>query len=164
MVKLIFFFLCGDFSARCSDLDDYIIGINSVSGREVLDFHVNKYGSLMPDFLIDSNCCILNRRNHIGNNFTFVGPQGCSVVVYCLVPYEYLGWFKNSNVKFVADLITDLSFSENVGHSTAKPDHSILSWDFQLRTYKVMPETSNCGGRNFTVFDISCVPQNFLGE
>ena len=86
-----------------------VSGIDTISGREILDFRLNKHGSIMTDFLIDSNCCMLCCRNHIGNNFTFLGPQGCSVVDYCLVPYEYLGWFKNSNVILVGPLMTELS-------------------------------------------------------
>ena len=54
------------------------------------------------------------------------------------MPYEYLGWFKNSNVTLVADLITDLNISDLVRRLSAKPNHSVLSWEFQLSTYKTM--------------------------
>ena len=143
-------------------MDDFISGVDNVSDREVLDFQSNKHGSFMSDFLIDSNCCILNGRNHIGNNFTFVGPQGCSVVDYCLVPYEYLGLFENSNMILVADLMTNIGINDIVGRASAKPDHSILSWDFHLDTYKPMETAAKCGTRSFTVFDRSHVPTNFL--
>jgi exonuclease III len=32
------FFLCGDYNARCSDLDDFIAGVDEVTEREVIDF------------------------------------------------------------------------------------------------------------------------------
>ena len=64
--------MCGDFNARCVALYDYISGIDNISGREILDFRLNKHCSIMTDFLIDSNCCMLNGRNHIGNNFTLL--------------------------------------------------------------------------------------------
>ena len=69
------------------------------------------------------------------------------------MPYEYLGWFKNSNVTLVADLITDLNISDIVGRSSAKPNHSVLSWEFQLSTYKTMDKSANCECRGFMVID-----------
>ena len=88
------------------------------------------YGSLLCGFLIDGNCCISNGRNSVGNNFTFVGPQRCSVVDYCLVPYECTGLFQNFNVILIADLISDLNIVEKVGPSNL--DLSVLRWDVRL--------------------------------
>ena len=82
--------MCGDFTARCAALDDYICGIDNISGSEVIDFHLNNHVSVLTNTFIDRNCCILNDRNHIGNKFTLVCPQGCSVADNCLVSYEYL--------------------------------------------------------------------------
>lgn len=57
------FYLCGDFNARVSNLDDYIQGIDNIKDRNVVDYKCNKYGELLCDFLINTNCCILNGRN-----------------------------------------------------------------------------------------------------
>ena len=84
------FVLCGDYNSRCSNLDDNIPGVDKFVERDTVDFTLNKYGEVFCDFLIDSNCCILNGRNFISNNFTYTGPNGSSVVDYCWVPFEYL--------------------------------------------------------------------------
>ena len=69
------------------------------------------------------------------------------------MPYKNLGWFKNSNVTLVADLMTDLNISDIVGSLSAKPDQLVLSWEFQLSTYKTVDKTANYESRNFMVID-----------
>lgn len=52
------FYICGDFNARCSNFEDFIAGVDQIPERSVVDFSSNKYGELLTEFLIDSNCCI----------------------------------------------------------------------------------------------------------
>ena len=84
------FTICGDFNARCSNVEDFIAGVDDIPERNVSDFISNKYGELLCEFLIDTSCCLLNGRNHIGNNFTCIRPQGASVVDYSIIPHEDL--------------------------------------------------------------------------
>ena len=128
--------MCGDLNACCSDLHDVISGVDQTGGRDVVDFTLNNYDSLLCDFLNDSNCCILNGRNFIEYSYTFIGPQGVSVVDYCLVPYEHLGMFDSFKVTSISGLYNTLDISDRIQHSTGKPDHSILSWNFHLNTYR----------------------------
>ncbi len=60
--------------------------------RELIDFTRNQYGEKFEEFLISSNCCILNGSNGICtlNDFTSISSKGLAVVDYCIVPYEYL--------------------------------------------------------------------------
>ena len=88
MQASLFCYICGDFIARISNLDDFIAGVDSIPERHIVDFKSNKHGELLCYFLIDSNCCVLNSRNFRKNDYTFLGPQGASVVDYCIVPYE----------------------------------------------------------------------------
>ena len=47
-------FVCGDFNSRCGDKEYFIAGVDTLSHTE------NRYGSILYDFLIFSNLCILN--------------------------------------------------------------------------------------------------------
>ena len=157
------FFICGDFNARCAELEDYIPGVDCIQERGVIDFTLNKYGKLLCDFLIDSNCCILNGRNKSVNNYTFTGVQGLSVVDYCLVPYEYLNMFDRFTVTTATELINNAEIVDEIQRSTTKPDHSVLSWNFNLPIYsrvdsRPQPEQS------FTWFDRTNVLGDFLGD
>ncbi len=80
-------FICGDLNSRCGDNTHYIESVDSIIDRDVVDFDVNSYGESLIDFLISSNLCILNGRNHINNDFTHIAATGRSVVDYCLVPH-----------------------------------------------------------------------------
>ncbi len=92
-------FICGDLNSRCGDNTEYIEGVDSIIHRDVVDFDVNSYDESLIDFLISSNFCILNGRNHINNDFTSIVATGKSVVDYCLVPHEDLT--KYSKFKFL---------------------------------------------------------------
>ena len=105
MMQNHFFYMCGDFNERVFNLDDFIAGVDHIPERKVVDFSSNKHGELLCDSLIDSNCCILNGRNFRSTNFTFLGPQGASVVDYCIVPYENLNRFDNFEVILISDLM-----------------------------------------------------------
>ena len=102
------FYICGDFNARCSDFNDFIEGVDTIQSRHVIDFTSNKYGELLCDFLIDTNCCILNGRNMTSNDYTCIKSQGASVVDYCLVPHEDLDKFTQFKVHKVTDLINEI--------------------------------------------------------
>ena len=108
------FFVCGDLNSRCSDLEDHFSCVDEVGEREVVDFTLNKYGEYLCDFLIDSNCCILNGRKSVSNNYTFVGPNGNSVVVYCLVPYELLSSFSDFKVTVASELLSLADIADSV--------------------------------------------------
>ena len=101
------FFLCGDFNARVSNLEDFILGIDKIPERYGIDFKCNKYGEQLCDFLINSNCCILNGRGYKNNGFTFVNTQGTSVVDYCLIPYDRLDKYHNFEVSSFSDMINE---------------------------------------------------------
>lgn len=66
-------YLCGAFDSRCSD-SDFIPGVHDVLDRDVIDYVLNLYDNCLINFLVDTNVCILNGRNTVKNDFTFVGP------------------------------------------------------------------------------------------
>ncbi|CAG2194855.1 unnamed protein product [Mytilus edulis] len=83
-------------SIRCSDFSDSIEGIDCLPERDsrLSDKRIWEH---FCDFLIDVNCCILNGRKTLTNDFTFVSTRGSSVVDYCILPYEMLDSFNSSN-------------------------------------------------------------------
>ena len=113
------FYICGDFNASCSDFQDLIEGVDSVQSRHVIDFTYNRYGELLCDFLIDTNCCILNDRNMSSNNYTCIKSQGASVVDYCLVPHEDLNKFTQVKVHKMTDLINEFEIIGSIEPDTS---------------------------------------------
>ena len=78
-------FICGDLNSRCDDLNDFIVGVDDIPHRYVVDFKTNSYGEILINFLIDANFCILSGRNYNTKDFTSVYVKGLSVVDYCLI-------------------------------------------------------------------------------
>ena len=157
------FFICGDFNGRVGDLEDYIPGVDILPERNVVDFHVNKEGERLCDFLIDTDCCILNGRNCAKNDYTFIGSQGSSVVDYCFVPYESLDNFSNFRVTSESDLFNSSKLLGTIEPETSHPDHSLLMWDFLLDNVRKIPNAHNDQDVrvHFTKFDRH-VPDDFL--
>ena len=88
----------------------------------------------MRFFFIDTDCCVLNGRNSINNDYTFMGPQGSSVVDYCFIPYEGLDNFINFKVTSETDLFNNSNLLGVIDPETSHPDHSLLTWNFLLDT------------------------------
>ena len=84
---------------------DYISGLDVLPERNTVDFTVNSYGELFIDFLINTNLCVLNGRNSVKNDFTSISVKGCSVVDYCITPYDSLNYFTDFTVTRTTDLI-----------------------------------------------------------
>lgn len=121
------FCILGDFNARIADMADCIEGVDQIPGREILHFKKNAYGDLFCEFLINSNCFILNGRQSKKNDFTSISVKGMSVVDYIVVPYEDLYLYTDFEVIRVSDL-------PNVGVETKlMPDHSLLSCIMPLK-------------------------------
>lgn len=125
------FSICGDFNSRISNMTDYIEGVDDVPDREVIDFTHNMYGYKMIDFLLGSNCCVLNGRQDvcIQDDFTSVSTKGLSVVDYCMVPYEALPLYNDFKVYRSRQLFEDAGCVGYVDPTHILPDHSLLCWD-----------------------------------
>lgn len=123
------FFICGDFNGRCGDLEDYIPGIDNIPERHVIDYYTNKEGEAICDFLIATNCCMLNGRNSVNNDYTFIGPQGNSVVNYCFIPFEFLNSFSNFIVTTEKTLFNKTNLLGQIEPNTSHPEHLLLTWE-----------------------------------
>ena len=78
------------------------------------DYAHNAYCETCIYFLINVNCCIVNGRDSVHNDFTFVSPRSCSVVDYCLISY-YVNLCDISNFSVIREstLATDAGV---IGH------------------------------------------------
>ena len=127
------FYICGDFNSRCANKTDYIEGVDDLPERAVVDFKDNAYGDVFINFLVNGNCCILNGRNHVNNDFTCISIRGKSVVDYCVIPYETLGLFSDFQVIRATDLFNQASCVCIVDPTGAViSDHSLLRWRLNL--------------------------------
>ena len=106
---------------------DSIDGIDCLPECQVVDFQYNGYGKLFCDFLIDTSCCILNGRNIIQNDFTYLSKRGSSVVDYTVIPYELMDSFDSFKVIRVTSLSQSIDATGKYDLRTILPDHSLLT-------------------------------------
>ena len=125
-------YLRGDWNSRCSDLPDYIEGVDTLQERNIVDFQLNSYGTIFCDFLIDVNCCFLNGPNMLQNDYTFVSTRGCSVVDYYITLYEMLDSFTEFNVTRGTDLVQRIGVADKFNLRWIVPDHSFLTWAMNI--------------------------------
>ncbi len=92
------FYICSDLNGICGGVSDFIEDVDPVPERDLVDTIVNGYGTLLIDFVLSSNYCILNGRNSTHNDLTF---RDISVIDYCLVPHEHLSHFQNFEVRLL---------------------------------------------------------------
>ncbi|MES9883911.1 MAG: reverse transcriptase family protein, partial [Sedimenticola sp.] len=150
--------VCGDFNARVADDIDYIEGVDMVPHREVIDEGSNKYGSLLIDFLVDCNMCMLNGR--IGTNgFTHVSHRGRSVVDYMLVPYEQLSSYEGFQVHTMTKIISDLNLQIHEKVS----DHSLIECTLLL-SHTLIESQSNRDDNTTARFHVDTLPHSFLND
>ena len=156
-----FFYVCGDFNSRCGNLEDYIAGVDLIPERDVVDLTVNKDGERFCEFLIDSNCCIMNGRNYKKNDYTFISTQGSSVVDYCVTPYEHINLCRDVSVITTSDLISETGIQNRIDCPLAYPDHSLLVWTIlvegRMNNHQQVNETAS-----FEIFERN-IPPDFLG-
>ena len=155
------FYICGDFNARCGDMADFIEGVDQLPERQITDLTLNAYSDLFIDFLINVNCCIVNDRNSIVNDYTFVSTRGCSDVDYCLTAYGTLSRISNFKVVRASQLVHDANILGQVDTSHAIPDHSILQWSFSLNC-KSQASAHTVPGYERIKYNTSSIPQTFM--
>lgn len=92
------FVLCGDFNARCGDLQE-TSDIHSIPRRTAIDTTYNQMGKELISALDALEMCILNGRlSPDYDDFTSVSPRGMSVVDYIITPAKSFSLFSNFRV------------------------------------------------------------------
>lgn len=98
------FILVGDCNCRIADEQTIPEQITLESKIRTIrvskDLALNRKGRLFLDFCADNNLVIVNGRTNgdLGGEYTFLGPNGSSVIDYCCVSVNSLPVFKNFSV------------------------------------------------------------------
>ena len=126
-------YVCGDVNGRTGTLEDYVVDIDDVPKRAVLDEGVNKHGESWIEFLKDSKMCIINGRIcPLNDNYTSVSIKGKAVVDYIATPYECLKTCTQFKVITANQMVEVIGCMDLIGERSRVPDHSLLIMDFTV--------------------------------
>ena len=156
------YIICGDFNARCGNDSDFIEGVDEVPERETVDFRKNSYGEIFLDFLIKSNCAMLNGRCNSKVEFTSVSTKGLAVVDYVIVSHDLLHACDEIKTISAADLFMQAGL---VGFADMKhniSDHSLLCWNFNLNICCEEPSNEVNEPISVTKYDVTNIPVDFM--
>ena len=91
-------------------MNNMLCAVIMVIGVGLVCAHTHTCEATCCIILISANLCMLNGR--LGtNNFTCISHKGRSVVDYCFVPYEQLGFYNNFQVITMTDAVEQYSLS-----------------------------------------------------
>ena len=128
------FLLMGDYSSRVGDRQEFIEGVDDLCEREIIDTKENAYSDIFVDFLVSANCVMLNGRDNIKHDYTFVSNRGISV------PHSLLPHSQSIEIIRAKSLFTAAGCIGVVDHQRANiPDHSFLRWTIQQHTQVADP-------------------------
>ncbi|CAG2186873.1 unnamed protein product [Mytilus edulis] len=141
-------------------------GVDNLPEREVIDFKANSYGEIFCEFLSNVNCCVLNGRNHLNNDYTYVSTRGSSVVDFCITPFENINSFKKFEVIRASDLANK---SLTTGSIEPKyiPDHSVLCWEFESAVCENTNKqslNSHDNRSNHIVYNVKNIPDTWMND
>ena len=139
--------------------------MDEIIERTIVDYKKNHYGDLLIDFLIRSNCVMVNGRCAGNNYFTSISVMGTAVVDYTIVSHDYLHNCSNFRVKQAHELFnqTDLVGRCDPDHNIS--DHSVLTWQYNvddLSSSNVHVGESDTQVTVIRKYDVSQVPANFM--
>ena len=129
--------------------------------------HVNKYGELLCDFLLSSDCCMLNGRNNSRDYYTY---KDTSVIDYCLSPHHNLDLFKDFTVHRVDDMFRQSGLMGTVENpAQILPDHNLLTWSIDISAFTPEVVRTNALATSVPLvqtvrFNCSDVPNNFMAS
>ena len=159
-------YICGDFNARCGDNLDYIVGVDTIPDRQVMDYVFNQHGQILCDFLHGTDLCMLNGRNCKHNDFTFVSSRGKSVVDYCLLPQDDILSFRNFEVMPARDLYDNSGCAGKFTSDRTISDHSLIKWEMCTEQLEYLahstPDVVADWESRRTVYDLGNVNDQFF--
>lgn len=159
--------ISGDFNDRIGDSADYIEGVDEVPPRDVVDYRAaDQHGELLLEFLTSTECCVLNGRNQIGNDFTSVSTRGAAVVDYCIVLHGQLHLFQEFNVKRDRTLFDEAGcLVRRDAAGGVISDHSVLLWQLEIARQGDQIQRHDHGPPvTVTKYNLSDIPQGFLEQ
>lgn len=154
------FMIMGDFNGRIGNQEDFIAGVDQIKHRQVIDFTENTHGQHLIDFLVSTNCCVLNGRTE-NDDFTCVSQKGLSVVDFAIVPHDIIDMYSNFYVLRARQLFEDARCVGCYDLTKAViPDHSVLRWYFKMSSAHSYKDTME--GVKVTKYDVTSVERSFL--
>ena len=158
------FIICGDFNSRCGSDPDYIVGVDEVPEREIIDYKKNHYGDLFTEFLINSNCAMLNGRCKKSNDYTSISTKGLAVVDYVMVSHMNLDLCTEFDVIRAHELFNKSGLVGKCDPDHNISDHSVLAWQYQVNA--TTDSNVNHPGVSVVVhkYDVSDIPQDFMAN
>ena len=165
--------ILGDVNGRIGDLQDFNVNIDTIPNRVPLDTVRNSFGDALVEFLKDAKMYVLNGSGDPKlDNYTFISPQGKSVVDYMMTPYCQLTSVSNFHVQSVSELLRKF----DIRPGTAKiPDHSVLTCVLNLSCYETLQNETDATNKEnetlsyndqptFRKYDVRNVPQDILSD
>ena len=119
----------GDLNSRIGKEFDYIVGVDDIHNRHVIDKNKNSHGSALTDFLLDAKMCICNGRfDKEYDNWTCIKWNGSSVVDYFIVPIDCLNKCSSFKVFTAREMVNKYCDTDafDIHLSQMIPDHSVL--------------------------------------
>ena len=161
--------LCGDFNARCGNLQDSIIDVDEIPSRLIIDTHLNQNGKNLIEFLQECKFLIVNGRvNHDNDDFTCKTSWGCSVVDFVLVPHHCLVHCTSFSVKSCSFIIEQGHLQGLISNRSRVPDHSLLLMNFKINDNDTVVnddiKTGNFEEKIMKHYNCKNVPDEFLGS
>ena len=134
-------FICGDVNSRIANMKDFLLSVDNISDREILDEVKNAHGEALIDFLLETKMVVLNGRvTPQFNEFTSVSVKGKAVVDYILCPQTSLDIVKTFKVLLVKDLLDEYNLTQLLSERCRCPDHSVLLCTFHTSRYSELAE------------------------
>ena len=106
-------------NGRIGNSNDFILDVDEIIPRKSIDDVIKKHGEALLEFLMGNKLCVLNGRVPGNDNFTYIRPQGKSVVDYFFTQMDSMQYFKHMYVIPVSNLFIDKSMAP----TCAVPDH-----------------------------------------
>jgi len=160
----------GDFNARIGKEQDYVMNLDEVKDRIVLDEIKAGHANALLDFMKDTKMVMLNGRiTPEFDNYTSVSTRGAAVVDYIMTGQTSLNCCKQMKVELTSDLIQRFHLESLLGEHCKAPDHSLLHAVFTLSSISANQNVGplahddkvNLETRKKR-YDYKTIPENFL--
>ena len=152
------FVICGDFNARCGNLDEITEEeSHPIPKRVPVDTATNKWGKELIVTMRALDLCIANGRfNATKDGFTSVSNRGMSVVDYIISPIKSFKALSNFRVIDPFQVVTENS----IALDSSMPDHRILTVNFTLNN---LPSHSHRGRKGpAKSVKIKTMPEDYM--
>ncbi|CAC5421808.1 unnamed protein product [Mytilus coruscus] len=142
-------YIDGDFNSRCSEISDFIEGVDDITPREVIDYNSNANRDSLIDILVDCNLCMLNGRKG-KQDFTCISKRGKLVVDFIITTHENIHMCTDFDVRIMSDITNELELQDM--------NHSVLTVSFKRKSTNQQDKTPQASYSN--IQKLPCKPRS----